>query len=156
MPLGRELIESMDAYVCEQPLQYSMIHAIQVLREKGVKTCAVTNNWYSEDVDSSISNTHNNNSKKNKHSQPLSRIAQKWLSLQCAFDAFVESRVVGISKPDPQIYHIACEKLGVTNYSEVVFLDDIGMYAFFVDFFFLFFCLLPIPSALFSSSFAYL
>ena len=41
------------------------------------------------------------------------------------FDAFVESAVVGLRKPDPRIYQIACRELGVTP-DRAVFLDDIG------------------------------
>ena len=41
------------------------------------------------------------------------------------FDVFVESAVVGLRKPDPRIYALVCEKLGVAP-PRVAFLDDIG------------------------------
>ena len=41
------------------------------------------------------------------------------------FDALIESAKVGIRKPDPRIYHMMCEKLGVTP-TACVFLDDLG------------------------------
>ena len=41
------------------------------------------------------------------------------------FDVFVESAVVGLRKPDPRIYALVCEKLGLEP-SRVAFLDDIG------------------------------
>ncbi|KAJ3244311.1 hypothetical protein HDU78_011146 [Chytriomyces hyalinus] len=41
------------------------------------------------------------------------------------FDAFFESSVVGLRKPDPRFYLHACESLGVLPH-ECVFLDDIG------------------------------
>src|SRR4029077_8192331 len=41
------------------------------------------------------------------------------------FDVFIESAVVGLRKPDPRIYELACRELGVTP-PEAVFLDDIG------------------------------
>jgi putative hydrolase of the HAD superfamily len=41
------------------------------------------------------------------------------------FHAFVESCKVGLRKPDPRIYAIACERLAVSP-SASVFLDDIG------------------------------
>ncbi|KAI8838872.1 HAD-like protein [Chytriomyces cf. hyalinus JEL632] len=41
------------------------------------------------------------------------------------FDAFFESSVVGLRKPDPRFYLHACESLGVLP-NECVFLDDIG------------------------------
>ena len=41
------------------------------------------------------------------------------------FDVVIESAKVGIRKPDPRIYHMMCEQLGVTPPS-CVFLDDLG------------------------------
>ena len=42
------------------------------------------------------------------------------------FDVVVESRVVGIRKPEPRFYELACEMVGVTP-EEVVYLDDLGI-----------------------------
>ena len=42
------------------------------------------------------------------------------------FDAVLESRVVGVRKPDPRFYELACETLGVAP-DESVFLDDLGV-----------------------------
>lgn len=42
------------------------------------------------------------------------------------FDEIVESSVVGVRKPEPRFYEIACERLGVEP-SECVFLDDLGI-----------------------------
>ena len=42
------------------------------------------------------------------------------------FDHIVESSVVGIRKPEPRFYQIACEMLGV-HPEECVFLDDLGI-----------------------------
>jgi len=42
------------------------------------------------------------------------------------FDVVVESRVVGVRKPEPRFYHLACEAVGVDP-SEVVYLDDLGI-----------------------------
>ena len=41
------------------------------------------------------------------------------------FDVFIESSVVGMRKPDPRIYELACRELGVTP-ARAAFLDDIG------------------------------
>jgi putative hydrolase of the HAD superfamily len=41
------------------------------------------------------------------------------------FDVFLESAVVGLRKPDPRIYSLVCERLGVPP-ARTVFLDDIG------------------------------
>src|SRR6202035_5138539 len=42
------------------------------------------------------------------------------------FDAVIESSVVGVRKPDPRFYFMACEALGIAP-SEAVFLDDLGV-----------------------------
>lgn len=47
------------------------------------------------------------------------------IDLHSLFDVVVESAVVGLRKPDPRIYQMACEGLGVEVH-EAVFLDDMG------------------------------
>jgi len=47
-------------------------------------------------------------------------------SVYALFDAVLESRVLGVRKPDPRFYELACETLGVEP-SESVFLDDLGI-----------------------------
>ncbi len=42
------------------------------------------------------------------------------------FDAVVESSVVGVRKPDPAFYALACDLLAIDP-SEAVFLDDLGV-----------------------------
>ena len=42
------------------------------------------------------------------------------------FDVIVESSRVGVRKPDPAIYRLACDELGVEP-DEAVFLDDLGI-----------------------------
>jgi len=42
------------------------------------------------------------------------------------FDAVVESSRIGVRKPEPLFYEIACEMLGIEP-SEAVFLDDLGI-----------------------------
>ena len=42
------------------------------------------------------------------------------------FDAVLESRVLGVRKPDPRFYELACATLGVEP-EESVFLDDLGV-----------------------------
>jgi putative hydrolase of the HAD superfamily len=42
------------------------------------------------------------------------------------FDAVLESRVLGVRKPDPRFYELACEALDV-HPDESVFLDDLGV-----------------------------
>ncbi|CAN5715421.1 HAD-IA family hydrolase [soil metagenome] len=42
------------------------------------------------------------------------------------FDVVVESSRVGVRKPDPRFYELACTQLGITP-EEAVFLDDLGV-----------------------------
>ncbi|MBI3630146.1 MAG: HAD-IA family hydrolase [Candidatus Rokubacteria bacterium] len=45
--------------------------------------------------------------------------------LHAHFDAFIESAVVGLRKPDPRIYELVCRELRVER-PRAAFLDDIG------------------------------
>ena len=42
------------------------------------------------------------------------------------FDHIIESSKVGLRKPDPKIYHMSCDALGV-NPTECIYLDDLGI-----------------------------
>ena len=76
--------------------------AIRKLRAAGRKVGALTNNWANEDQSSKMD------------------------ALRGEFDVFIESTRVGLRKPDPRIYQLACSQLGVKP-AEAVFLDDIGL-----------------------------
>ena len=78
-----------------------MLRAVASLRAHGLRVGALTNNW--------------------KTDEPASGPP----ALAAHFDAFVESRAVGMRKPDPRIYQLICRELGVTP-PETAFLDDIG------------------------------
>jgi putative hydrolase of the HAD superfamily len=80
----------------------AMLAALGRLRAAGLRTAAVTNNWV-----------------------PEAERGGNGSALRPHFDAFVESCVVGVRKPDARIYHIACEALGVAP-AHAAFLDDIG------------------------------
>jgi epoxide hydrolase-like predicted phosphatase len=76
-----------------------MLEAIARIRRRAISVAALTNNWAGE--------------------QDRTR------ELRDCFDAFVESSAIGLRKPDPRIYLLACRALGVDP-PEAVFLDDIG------------------------------
>lgn len=78
-----------------------MLEAIRRIRAAGLLAAALTNNWTSADRDDGTR------------------------ALRDRFDAFFESSVLGLQKPDPRIYEHACRELGIEP-SEAVFLDDIG------------------------------
>jgi putative hydrolase of the HAD superfamily len=81
----------------------AMLEAIRRLRARGLRVGALTNNWRREGPDDDVV----------PH------------ALRAHFDAFVESRAVGLRKPDPAIYVLACRELGVEP-ARTAFLDDIG------------------------------
>jgi epoxide hydrolase-like predicted phosphatase len=78
-----------------------MLAAIERIREHGLKTAALTNNWPSENG------------------------SPPGLRSLTVFDVVVESAVEGMRKPDPRIYELTLERLAVDP-TEAVFLDDIG------------------------------
>jgi epoxide hydrolase-like predicted phosphatase len=83
------------------PLRPEMVAAVRRLRERGLRTAALTNNWVSEDQ------------------------SEKMELLRREFDVFVESARVGMRKPDPRIYQLTCQLLAVEP-AQAVFLDDLG------------------------------
>jgi len=106
-----------------------MVAAIREIRRRGLKTCALTNNWFPENTSANTPATEfenmqtlsiNNNSDQKDDNRQL-----KLFRLEDHFDAVVESRVAKINKPDPRIYQLAMKAVGV-EYAECVFLDDLG------------------------------
>ena len=80
----------------------AMVTAIGAIRDRGLKTAALTNNWADEPG----------------RGDRVSPTAD-W------FDVVVESAVEGLRKPDPRIYLLVCERLDVQP-PAAVFLDDLG------------------------------
>lgn len=78
-----------------------MLDAIRRLRERTLRVGALTNNW--------------------KKRGP----APDGHPLRDHFDVVIESSVVGLRKPDPRIYELACRELRVEP-PRTAFLDDIG------------------------------
>lgn len=52
--------------------------------------------------------------------------AEEVKAVQAHFDHIIESSKVGLRKPDPRIYELACSIMGVEP-TEVVYLDDLGI-----------------------------
>ena len=98
MPL--RVPEMMRAMAKALRVRPEMLAAIRSLRAGGFKVGALTNNWAGEGI-------------------------ERFTALEPEFDAFVQSYLVGRRKPEPEIYTLACEALGVAP-PEAVFLDDIG------------------------------
>lgn len=64
-------------------------------------------------------NIQNDKNNRINHLNDASRVME-------IFDHIIESSKVGLRKPDPKIYHMSCDALGV-NPTECIYLDDLGI-----------------------------
>ncbi len=85
----------------------AMVEAVRRCRERLVTAC-LTNNWTGHD------------------GRPPERVQDGRDEAFSHFDHVIESSKVGVRKPDPRFYELACEIAGVGP-DEVVFLDDLGV-----------------------------
>ncbi|MEY4175297.1 MAG: hypothetical protein RI900_2462 [Actinomycetota bacterium] len=83
-----------------------MVDLLDRVKAAGYATACLTNNVVSDQT-------------------PSDRVAVIEPIMQ-RFDAVVESSKVGVRKPEPRFYEIACELLGVQPH-QCVFLDDLGI-----------------------------
>ena len=88
-----------------------MVRAIDVVKDNGYLTACLTNNVLSTPDDRSAPD----DAKRKEIAAILER-----------FDALIESSKVGVRKPEPRFYEIACATLAVEP-TECVFLDDLGI-----------------------------
>jgi putative hydrolase of the HAD superfamily len=87
------------------------VAAIEWLKAHGYRVGCITNNVPSG------------------HGTQMSATAEKAeavAAVMARFDHVVESSRIGIRKPDPRIYALACEALGVSPH-QCVYLDDLGI-----------------------------
>ena len=97
---GRDIMAAIAEAGVARPM---MLEAIRRLRAHGLRVGALTNNW--------------------KRSGSEDDVIPH--ALRGHFDVFIESRAVGLRKPDPKIYELACHELRVPP-DRTAFLDDIG------------------------------
>jgi putative hydrolase of the HAD superfamily len=95
---GRMVLETLGGEIRPQ-----MVAAIKSCRTS-YKTACLTNNFGSAE----------------------SVVSEEVAAVYALFDAVLESRVLGVRKPDPRFYELACAAVGVEP-EEVVFLDDLGV-----------------------------
>ena len=88
-----------------------MVAALDAVRAAGYKTACLTNNVVTHDMSTMV-----------MADDRTSAVA----AIMSRFDAVVESSKVGVRKPEPRFYEIACALLDVRP-SECVFLDDLGI-----------------------------
>eukprot|EP00413_Alexandrium_margalefii_P027960 CAMPEP_0204573720 /NCGR_PEP_ID=MMETSP0661-20131031/40187_1 /ASSEMBLY_ACC=CAM_ASM_000606 /TAXON_ID=109239 /ORGANISM="Alexandrium margalefi, Strain AMGDE01CS-322" /LENGTH=227 /DNA_ID=CAMNT_0051582177 /DNA_START=39 /DNA_END=718 /DNA_ORIENTATION=+ len=87
-----------------------MIRTLRRLRSAGFKLVALTNNYDTEPL---------------PDAEEQARADAEHKKFVGLFDHFVESRVVGLSKPDRRFYEYALKEAGCSP-SDAIFLDDIG------------------------------
>lgn len=97
--------------VLKGDIRPEMVRALDLVKAAGYKTACLTNNMVGGD---GVTERPAN-----------SREAEIDLIME-RFDAIVESSKVGVRKPEPRFYEIACEMLSVSP-TECVFLDDLGI-----------------------------
>jgi putative hydrolase of the HAD superfamily len=100
---GAELLELLAGEVREE-----MVTAIDRVKAAGLATACLTNNVAGGDV--SVDGA----------------VRPDVAAVMARFDLVLESSKLGVRKPEPAFYMLACERLGVTP-DECVFLDDLGV-----------------------------
>jgi putative hydrolase of the HAD superfamily len=89
-----------------------MVRALDVIKQSGLLLACLTNNVLTEQAVAT---------------DPAERQRQDEMRAVLArFDAVIESSKVGVRKPEPRFYEIACETVNVQP-DECVFLDDLGI-----------------------------
>ena len=88
-----------------------MVEALEQLKEGGFKLACLTNNVLTGEGPGMASDA--------ERAGEIARV-------MTLFDVIVESSKVGVRKPEPRFYEMACEMTGVDP-SQVVFLDDLGI-----------------------------
>jgi len=89
-----------------------MVRALDVIKQSGLVLACLTNNVLTEQAVAT---------------DPAERQRQDEMRAVLArFDAVIESSKVGVRKPEPRFYEIACETVNVQP-DECVFLDDLGI-----------------------------
>ena len=89
----------------------AMVEALRRVKAAGYRTACLTNNVVSDEPRAS-----------DLRDERRDQIA----AVMSLFDEVVESSKVGVRKPEPRFYEIACDLLGVTP-EQCVFLDDLGI-----------------------------
>jgi len=109
--LGHQLEGSAVLAVLAGALRPAMVAALDTLKAEGFRLGCITNNVPTG------------------HGAGMARSADRADEIEQAFARFehvIESSKAGVRKPDPRIYLMMCEKLGVEPAS-CVYLDDLGI-----------------------------
>ena len=92
-------------------LRPEMVEALARVKDAGFKTGCITNNLPKFDSAAMLANASH---------------ADKARAILSRFDHLIESSKAGVRKPEPRIYEMMCEALGVAP-AACIFLDDLGV-----------------------------
>lgn len=109
--LGHELEGSAVLAVLAGAVRPAMVAALDMLKAKGFTLGCITNNVPS--------------GKGAGMAQSETKAAEV-AAIMARFDHIIESSKVGVRKPDPRIYRMMCDALGVAP-EQCVYLDDLGI-----------------------------
>lgn len=109
--LGHEVRGGVVLALLAGEIRPRMVEALDAVKAAGYKTACLTNNVVTTDTESIVI--------ANDRSAAIAQVMNR-------FDAVVESSKVGVRKPEPRFYEIACDLLGVRP-QDCIFLDDLGI-----------------------------
>ncbi len=103
---GKEVMKLLSGHIRPE-----MVEALKLIK-KNYRIACITNNVKGAGEGPGMASDHSK--------------AEKIVEIMGLFDFVIESSLVGFRKPDPRIYQLACDKMGI-DASEAVFLDDLGI-----------------------------
>ena len=113
--LGHELEGEAVLAVIAGAVRPAMVATLDTLKDRGFTIACITNNVPG--------------GKMGIRGAGMTRSAEAAIEvadIMARFDHVIESSKAGVRKPDPQIYQMMCEKLGVEP-AECIYLDDLGI-----------------------------
>ena len=113
--LGHELEGEAVLAVIAGAVRPAMVAALDTLKAKGLRIGCITNNVPSGKMGIKGAGMTRSEEAANEVAKIMAR-----------FEHVIESSKAGVRKPDPRIYEMMCEKLGVEP-GECIYLDDLGI-----------------------------
>lgn len=113
--LGHELEGEAVLAVIAGAVRSAMVATLDTLKAKGLRIGCITNNVPGGKM-----------GVKGAGMTRSEEAASEVASIMARFEHVIESSKAGVRKPDPRIYEMMCEKLGVEP-GECIYLDDLGI-----------------------------
>jgi len=113
--LGHELEGEAVLAVIAGAVRPAMVAALDTLKARGLRIACITNNVPGGKMGI-----------KGAGMTRSEQAAHEVANIMARFEHVIESSKAGVRKPDPRIYKMMCEKLGVEP-AECIYLDDLGI-----------------------------